>query len=67
MIELSVMEICHECEKFDPIALKNDLCSNDKKYAYQTVVTCEHNIECRNMLTYLKKLSMMESTENKGD
>lgn len=67
MIKLSVMDICHECKKFEPVALIDTLYSNDKKYAYQTVVTCEHNIECRNMLIYLEKLKMMKSTENKGE
>lgn len=63
MIELSVMDICHECKKFEPIALKDAFYSNDRKVAYKTVVTCEHNIECRNMLDYLKGLSMIETKE----
>ena len=63
MIELSVMDICHECKKFEPIALKDGFYSNDRKIAYHTIVTCDHNIECRNMLDYLKRLSMMKTKE----
>lgn len=62
MIELNVMDICHECSKFEPRVLEGCLYAQDRVTAFKKVIVCEHDNECRNMMKFLKK-EMMKTTD----
>lgn len=56
MIYLSIHEYCENCPNFEASVDVTviESCNPERPYTYNTVIKCEHENKCKNMMRYLK-------------
>lgn len=67
MIELDVMDYCHGCLEFVPVADTTEvLFAKDAPYFGSIYVRCKHSALCRHVFLYLKTIIEKENGDTHG-